>query len=61
MSLGVALSKLKVFAVKETLVYSFIRVIIGPIIGLAFVIPGLSGGTISIKLQEESNRGVLPI
>ena len=37
MSLGVALSKLKVFAVKETLIYSFIRVIIGPIIGLAFV------------------------
>ena len=37
MSLGVALSKLKVFAVKETLIYSFIRIIIGPIVGLAFV------------------------
>ena len=32
-----ALSKLKVFAVKETLIYSFVRVIIGPIVGLVFV------------------------
>ena len=37
MSLGVALSKLKVFAVKETLIYSFVRVIIGPIVGLGIV------------------------
>ena len=37
MSLGVALSKLKVFSIKETLIYSFIRVIIGPIVGLGFV------------------------
>ena len=37
MSLGVALSKIKVFAFKETLVYSITRVIIGPIVGLVFV------------------------
>ena len=36
-SLGVALSKLKVFLFKETLVYSITRVIIGPIVGFAFV------------------------
>ena len=36
MSLGVALSKLKVFSVKETIIYSFIRVILGPIVGLFF-------------------------
>ena len=37
MSLGVALSKLKVFDFRETLIYAFVRVIIGPIVGLAFV------------------------
>ena len=37
MSLGVALSKLKVFAFKETLIYSLIRVVLGPIVGIAFV------------------------
>ena len=36
-SLGVALSKLKVFSFKETLIYSLIRVLVGPIIGFAFV------------------------
>ena len=37
MSLGVALSKLKVFSLKETIIYSFIRIILGPIVGLFFV------------------------
>ena len=37
MSLGVALSKLKVFSFKETLIYSLIRVLIGPIVGFGFV------------------------
>jgi len=36
-SLGVALSKLKVFSFKETLIYSLIRILVGPIIGFAFV------------------------
>ena len=37
MSLGVALSKLKVFSFRETLIYSLTRVIIGPIVGFGFV------------------------
>ena len=58
MSLGVALSKLKVFAVKETLIYSFIRVIIGPIIGLAFVkffnLSGVEAGVMFIQASMPS-------
>ena len=58
MSLGVALSKLKVFAVKETLIYSFIRVIIGPIIGLAFVkffnLSGIEAGVMFIQASMPS-------
>ncbi len=58
MSLGVALSKLKVFAVKETLIYSFIRVIIGPIIGLVFVkffnLSGVEAGVMFIQASMPS-------
>ena len=58
MSLGVALSKLKVFAVKETLIYSFIRVFIGPIIGLAFVkffkLTGVEAGVMFIQASMPS-------
>ena len=58
MSLGVALSKLRVFAVKETLIYSFIRVIIGPIIGLAFVkffnLSGIEAGVMFIQASMPS-------
>jgi len=58
MSLGVALSKLKVFAVKETFIYSFIRVIIGPIIGLAFVkffnLSGVEAGVMFIQASMPS-------
>ena len=58
MSLGVALSKLKVFAVKETLIYSFIRVIIGPIVGLAFVkffnLSGVEAGVMFIQASMPS-------
>ena len=58
MSLGVALSKLKVFAVKETLIYSFIRVIIGPIIGLLFVkffnLSGVEAGVMFIQASMPS-------
>jgi len=58
MSLGVALSKLKVFAVKETLIYSFIRVIIGPIVGLGFVkffnLTGVEAGVMFIQASMPS-------
>ena len=58
MSLGVALSKLKVFAVKETFIYSFIRVIIGPIVGLAFVkffnLSGVEAGVMFIQASMPS-------
>ena len=58
MSLGVALSKLKVFAVKETIIYSFFRVIIGPIIGLVFVkffnLSGVEAGVMFIQASMPS-------
>jgi len=58
MSLGIALSKLKVFALKETLIYSFIRVIIGPVIGLAFVkffnLSGVEAGVMFIQASMPS-------
>jgi len=58
MSLGVALSKLTVFDVKETLVYSFIRVVIGPIVGLAFVkffnLSGVEAGVMFIQASMPS-------
>ena len=58
MSLGVALSKLKVFAVKETFIYSFVRVIIGPIVGLAFVkffnLSGVEAGVLFIQASMPS-------
>ena len=37
MSLGIALSKLKVFSLKESLTYSLVRVLVGPLVGLFFV------------------------
>ena len=58
MSLGVALSKLKVFAFKETLIYSFIRVFVGPIVGLAFVkffnLSGVEAGVMFIQASMPS-------
>jgi len=58
MSLGVALSKLKVFSFKETLLYSFIRVVIGPIVGLAFVkffnLSGVEAGVMFIQASMPS-------
>ena len=58
MSLGVALSKLKVFAFKETLLYSCIRVIVGPIVGLAFVkffdLSGVEAGVMFIQASMPS-------
>jgi malate permease and related proteins len=58
MSLGVTLSKLNVFEVKETFIYSFIRVIIGPIIGLAFIkffnLSGVEAGVMFIQTSMPS-------
>ena len=55
MSLGVALSKLKVFSFKETLIYSLIRVLIGPIVGLSFVkFFGLSGVEAGVMFIQAS-------
>ena len=58
MSLGVALSKLRVFSVKETIIYSSIRVILGPIVGLAFVkffnLSGVEAGVMFIQASMPS-------
>jgi len=57
-SLGVALSKLKVFSFKETLIYSLIRVLIGPIIGFLFVkylnLTGVEAGVMFIQASMPS-------
>jgi len=58
MSLGVALSKLKVFLFKETLIYSVTRVIIGPIVGFGFVkffnLTGVEAGVMFIQASMPS-------
>ncbi len=58
MSLGVALSKIKVFSFQETLVYSLTRVIIGPIVGFAFVrffnLSGVEAGVMFIQASMPS-------
>jgi len=58
MSLGVALSHLKVFSFKETLIYSLTRVIIGPIVGIGFVkffnLSGVEAGVMFIQASMPS-------
>ena len=58
MSLGVALSKLKVFSFKETLIYSLTRVIIGPMVGFGFVkffnLSGVEAGVMFIQASMPS-------
>ena len=58
MSLGVALSKLKVFSLKETLIYSLTRVLIGPIVGFGFVkffnLNGVEAGVMFIQASMPS-------
>ena len=58
MSLGIALSKLKVFSFKETLIYSIIRVVIGPIVGFGFVkffnLTGVEAGVMFIQASMPS-------
>ena len=57
-SLGVALSKLKVFSFKETFIYSLIRILIGPIVGFAFVkyfnLSGVEAGVMFIQASMPS-------
>ena len=57
-SLGVALSKLKVFSFKETLIYSLIRILVGPVIGFAFVkyfnLTGVEAGVMFIQASMPS-------
>ena len=58
MSLGVALSKLKVFSFKETLIFSLTRVIIGPLVGFGFVkvfnLTGVEAGVMFIQASMPS-------
>ena len=58
MSLGIALSKLKVFSFKETLIYSLIRVLVGPIVGFGFVkffnLSGVEAGVMFIQASMPS-------
>ena len=58
MSLGVALSKLKVFSFRETFIFSFTRVVIGPVIGYAFVkffnLSGVEAGVMFIQASMPS-------
>ena len=58
MSLGIALSKLKVFSFKETLIYSLVRVIIGPLVGFGFVkffnLSGVEAGVMFIQASMPS-------
>ena len=58
MSLGVALSKLKVFSFKETLIYALLRVVVGPIVGFCFVkffnLSGVEAGVMFIQASMPS-------
>tara|TARA_Y100000590_G_scaffold135543_1_gene155038 strand:+ start:581 stop:1480 length:900 start_codon:yes stop_codon:yes gene_type:complete len=58
MSLGIALSKLKVFSFRETFIYSIIRVVIGPIVGFGFVkffnLTGVEAGVMFIQASMPS-------
>jgi predicted permease len=58
MSLGIALSKLKIFSLKETLTYSLIRIAIGPLVGFWFVkffnLSGVEAGVMFIQASMPS-------
>ena len=58
MSLGVTLSKLKVFLFKETLIYSLTRVLVGPLVGFSFVkffnLSGVEAGVMFIQASMPS-------
>ena len=58
MSLGVALSRLKILSFNESLFFSFIRIIIGPLVGFGFVkmfnLTGIEAGVIFIQTSMPS-------
>jgi len=58
MSLGVTLSRLKVLSLKETFVYSIVRVVLGPIVGFLFVkvfnLSGVEAGVMFIQASTPS-------
>ena len=58
MSLGVALSRLKIFSFKESFTMSLTRVLIGPLIGLGFVkffnLTGIEAGVLFIQTSMPS-------
>jgi malate permease and related proteins len=58
MSLGVALSKLRVFSFAETLTYSLVRILVGPLVGFAFVnffnLTGTEAGVMFIQASMPS-------
>ncbi len=58
MSLGIALSKLKVFSLRESLTYSLVRVLVGPLVGLFFVkffnLSGVEAGVMFIQAAMPS-------
>jgi len=58
MSLGIALSKLRVFSFKETLTYSLVRIILGPLVGFWFVnffnLTGVEAGVMFIQASMPS-------
>jgi hypothetical protein len=58
MSLGVAVSRIKVFSFKETLFYSLVRVLLGPMIGFGFVqffnLTGVEAGVMFIQASMPS-------
>jgi len=58
MSLGVALAKLKIFSLNESLFFSFIRIIVGPIVGFGFVrvfnLTGIEAGVMFIQTSMPS-------
>jgi len=53
MSLGVALSRLKILSFKESITFSLIRIVIGPLFGFAFIkffnLTGIEAGVIFIQ------------
>ena len=58
MSLGIALTKLKIFSLKNSIILSFARVIIGPIIGFflinTFSLTGFAAGALLIQCSMPS-------
>ena len=58
MSLGIALSQLKVYSFRESLIYSLIRVLVGPFVGFLFVeffnLSGVEAGVMFIQAAMPS-------